>query len=224
MIWIEDSLNNLLKSQIHGFFSEKVKVELGVICLSKFRSSEGWFFECVLLTSGGRKTIHIPVWENKQVWQSFKVMIRKVWSFNPPSEYSRQRAFVCIEKMVISHSRSYAEVVCPRTYFGKNTIQKNTRKNRSDFNTNSFRVRKEIGMLNINFDSILVVSTPATEIELSTCNKGSLEFGPWLSKLSPNRRVLFNYGRRSSSSKVNSSFSITSPIRAKSIVSKVFGK
>lgn len=85
---------------------------------------------------------------------------------------------MCVEKMVISHSRSYAEVVCPRTYFGKNTIQKNTRKNRSDFNTNSFRVRKEIGMLNINFDSILVVSTPAIEIELSTCNKGSLEFGP----------------------------------------------
>lgn len=63
--WIESRLLDMLLHLIYIFFSEKLEAEDGIICLSKFRSLRGWFVECAIWPSGGRKNIHVLVGSEK---------------------------------------------------------------------------------------------------------------------------------------------------------------
>lgn len=60
----------------HSFFFKKEKVDLGVMRLSKFKSSKDWFLECAVWhSSGGRINTHIPLGHDKNGWLVFQDLL-----------------------------------------------------------------------------------------------------------------------------------------------------
>lgn len=63
--------------RINPFFNKKDRRDLEVIRLSKFRSSFGQFFKCVVWPSnGGRMNIHVSASFDKKGWLVFWEIIR----------------------------------------------------------------------------------------------------------------------------------------------------
>lgn len=79
LCWFEVTLVELLDLSIQSFFNKKDRDPPATICLSKFWTSFGWFFERNVWPSiGGRQNIHVPIGFGKKRWLVFWEMVGDV--------------------------------------------------------------------------------------------------------------------------------------------------